>query len=93
MLAGIAEYGYNPAVTTQAIQAYLEAVPFTPVDLVTSSGKSYRVPHPDFINFSPTGRTCFVFRDDGEAYSTLDVLTITEVVPIRRRPATRKKKG
>jgi hypothetical protein len=53
-LAVTAGGGYHATVSKEAIQSYLDVVPFTPIDLVTSSGKSYRVPHPDFINFSPT---------------------------------------
>jgi len=78
--------------TKEAIQAHLEKSPFTPVNLITSSGKSDHVPLLDFLAFSPGGRTCLVFADDGEYYTTLDVLTITEVAPAKRRPAGRKKR-
>ena len=50
--------------TAEAIRTYLEASPFTPVKIITSSGKSYVVPHPDFLTFSPTGRTCLVYAED-----------------------------
>jgi len=78
--------------TVSAIRAYLEASPFTPVNLITSSGKSYLVPHPDFLTFSPTGRTCHVYAADGEYFNTLDALTITEVAPVKRRSAGKKKR-
>jgi hypothetical protein len=78
--------------TVQAIRVYLETSPYTPVNLITSSGRSYLVPHPDFLTFSPTGRTCHVYAADGENYNTLDVLTITEVVPIKRRLTGKKKR-
>ena len=77
--------------TLQALRAHLDSTPFAPLLLVTASGKSYRVKHPDFVTFSPAGRTCNVYRDDGEYFTTLDVLTITEVVPERRGTSRRGK--
>ena len=78
--------------TSEAIRSYLIASPYIPVDLITSSGKSYHVPHPDFLTFSPTGRTCIVYSAIGEFFTTLDVLTITEVAQVKRRPTGKKKR-
>ena len=78
--------------TAEAIRTYLEISPFRPINLVTSSGKSYLVPHPDFLTFSPTGRTCNVYAAGGEFFTMLDVLTITEVAPAKRGAARRRKK-
>jgi hypothetical protein len=78
--------------TAQAIRQYLDASPFRPVNLITSSGKSYLVPHPDFLTFSPTGRTCNVYAADGEYFNILDVLLISEVAPVKRRAAGKKKR-
>ena len=77
--------------TVTAIKAHLDATPFMPFALETASGKSFRVKHPDFVNFSPAGRTCNVYGDDGEYFTTLDVFTITEIVP-EKRPASRRRK-
>jgi hypothetical protein len=77
--------------TADAIRTHQDAVPFTPFHLVTSSGKSYLVPHPDFLTFSPTGRTCLVYAAHGEYASTLDVLTITEIVPVKRASRAKRK--
>ena len=72
--------------TVTAIKAHLDATPFSPFNLVTASGKSYRVKHPDFMTFSPAGRTCNVYGEDGEYFTTLDVFTITELIP--EKPGT-----
>ena len=77
--------------TVTAIKAHLDAAPFQPFALVTASGKNYRVKHPDFVTFSPAGRTCNVYGNDGEYFTTLDVLTITEVVPEKRANSRRRK--
>jgi len=77
--------------TVQALKAHLNTAPFVPLELITASGKSYRVKHPDFVTFSPAGRTCNVYGDDGEYFTTLDVLTVTEVVPEKPRAGRRRK--
>ena len=73
--------------TAQEIRIYMEAAPFIPVNLVTFSGDSYLIPHPDFLTFSPTGRTCLVYAEDGEFFTALNVGTIADVEPVRRRAA------
>ena len=70
--------------TVEAIKAHLDTSPFVPFELITASGKSYTVKHPDFVTFSPTGRTCNVYGDDGEYFTTLDVLAVTELQQARR---------
>jgi hypothetical protein len=68
-------------VTVEAIEAFLHAKPFRPFRLITASGERCTVLHPDFLHFSPRRRTCNVYAADGEFFSTLDVLTITDVQP------------
>jgi hypothetical protein len=68
-------------VTAQAIETFLNAKPFRSFQLVTASGESYTIPHPDFFHFSPTRRTCNVYAADGEFFSTLDMLTLTDIQP------------
>jgi hypothetical protein len=76
-------------VTIQELRAHLEVAPFVPFNIVTASGKSYLVPHPDFLSFSPTGRACNVYAGDGEFFTTLDLLTITAVAPAKMRHGPR----
>jgi hypothetical protein len=77
--------------TVEAIKARLNATPFLPFELVTAAGERYRVKHPDFVTFSPAGRTCNVYWDDGEYYTTLDVFTITEILSVRPGKRTGKR--
>jgi len=78
-------------VTVEGIETFLLAKPFRPFRLVTAFGEFYTVPHPDFLHFSPTRRTCNVYAVNGEFLSTLDVLTITDVQPnVRARRARRR---
>jgi hypothetical protein len=77
--------------TVTAIKAHLTAMPFTPFDVVTASGKSYHVPHPDFLNISPAGRTCIVYAGDGDYFTTVNLVTITELVPKAARKGRSRK--
>jgi hypothetical protein len=79
--------GYDCIVTVQAIEVFLDTRPFRSFQLVTASGETYPVPHPDFLTFSPSRRTCNVYASDGEYFSTLDVLTITDIQPNGRSRA------
>jgi hypothetical protein len=72
---------YDCGVTVQAIEVFLNARPFRSFQLVTASGEAYTVPHPDFLTFSPSRRTCNAYAKDGEYFSTLDILTITDIQP------------
>ena len=76
--------------TIQELRSHLEVAPFVPVNVVTASGKSYLVPHPDFLTFSPTGRSCNVYAGDGEFFTTLDLLNITAVTPAKLRPGPKR---
>jgi hypothetical protein len=77
--------------TVQAIEVFLDARPFRSFQLVTASGESYTVPHPDFLHFSPSRRTCNVYAKDGEYFSTLDILTITDLQPNGRAKPRRRR--
>jgi hypothetical protein len=84
--------GYNKFcfMTVAAIEAFLNKRPFRAFHLVTVSGESYKVPHPEFVTFSPSRRTCNVYGEDGEYFSTLDILTITDIQPDGRSRARRR---
>jgi hypothetical protein len=79
------------AVTVQAIETFLHARPFRAFQLVTGSGEVYTVPHPDFFHFSPSRRTCNVYAKDGEFFSTLDTLMITDIQPNGRVKPRRRR--
>ena len=47
------------------IRQHLEAIPFEPFTIVTSSGRRYLVPSADHANFNPQGTRLVVwFNDD-----------------------------
>ena len=54
----------------------MHAVPFNPFKIHLPGAKKIRVPHPDFIAISPSGRTVQVHGSKDEIY-TVDVFLIT----------------
>jgi hypothetical protein len=53
-------------VTVAAIEAFLNKQPFRAFYLVAALGESHKIPHPEFLTFSPSRRTCNVYAEDGE---------------------------
>jgi hypothetical protein len=78
--------------TVKAIQDFLNAAPFRPFTLVTASGEKYRVPHPDYVTFTPSRRVALVYQDE-ELFNALDVLTITDIQPGGKQPRTKRRRA
>ncbi len=69
---------YCKAAMLTLIKELLEADPFVPFHVVSSSGRTYRVPTHDHASFSPTGKQLVIwFDDDGSV--TLSALHIASV--------------
>jgi hypothetical protein len=64
--------------TIQQLRAVHRATPFRPFTLHMADGRSFSVPHPDFLSMSPTGRTVIVYQQDDD-FSILDMLLLTEI--------------
>ena len=51
-----------------------------PITILTASGQTYEVGHPDFISVAPgSGTSVIVYGKDGVGFSLLDLSTITDV--------------
>lgn len=68
--------------TSEQLRATREAHPFRPFTIHLADGRSYRVPHRDYVSMSPSGRTVIVYQND-EAFSILDRLLVTELAEER----------
>jgi hypothetical protein len=66
------------SMTVQQIRAALRAVPFRPFHIHMADGRSFHIPHPDFLLLTPTGRTAFACQEDDE-FSIVDLLLMTEI--------------
>jgi hypothetical protein len=71
--------------TVEAIQSELHHSPFRPFTLVLADGREIRVPHHDYLTFSPGGATLWVFRTP-EAYTVIDTQSVTAVIPQESKP-------
>ena len=64
--------------TIQQLRAAHRVVPFQPFAVHMADGRSFHVPHPDFLSMSPTGRTVIIYQQDDE-FSILDLLLMTKI--------------
>jgi hypothetical protein len=64
--------------TTDQLHAAHRAVPFRPFTIRMADGRSFHIPHPDFLWIMPPGRTVAAAHEDGVAH-TLDLLLMTEI--------------
>jgi hypothetical protein len=65
-------------VTIQQLRDAHHAVPYRPFVVRMADGRSFEVPHPDFLSMSPSGRTVIIYHGD-EHFSILDLLLMTEI--------------
>ena len=64
--------------TTEQIRTAHRSSPFQPFTIRMADGRSFFIPHPDFLSVSPVGRTVVIYHDDGSA-SIVDLLLMTEI--------------
>jgi hypothetical protein len=64
--------------TVQQLRAAHRATPFQPFTVHMADGRSFHVPHPDFLSMSPTGRTVIIYQDNDE-FNILYLLVMTEI--------------
>jgi hypothetical protein len=65
-------------VTVQQLRGAHHATPFRPFTIHMADGRTFDVPHPDFLSMSPSGRTVIIYHGD-EHFSILDLLLMTEI--------------
>ncbi len=64
--------------TIQQLRAAHRATPFKSFTVHMADGRSFNVPHPDFLFMSPSGRTVIIHQED-EEFNILDLLLMTEI--------------
>jgi len=62
--------------TSEQLRQTREAMPFRPFVIHLADGRSFRVPHRDYMSISPAGRTVIVYGA-GEAFDVLDIMLVT----------------
>ncbi len=65
--------------TSDFLRELIRARPFVPFILHLTDGRTFEVPHPDFISVSVSGRMAHLSttRNNGEGLEHLDILQIT----------------
>ena len=64
--------------TIQQLDTAFRARPFVAFTLLMADGRTYHVPHPEYMARSPTGRTVTVYEADDTA-TILDLLLMTSI--------------
>ncbi len=64
--------------TAEQLRTMRDAHPFRPFTIHLADGRSFSVPHRDFVSQSPGGRTIIVYGAD-ESFSILDLFLVTEL--------------
>jgi hypothetical protein len=64
--------------TAEQLRATREANPFRPFTIHLADGRTFIVPHRDFVSQSPGGRTIIVYGS-GESFSIVDLYLVTEL--------------
>lgn len=65
--------------TSEQLRAVRDATPFLPFVIHLTDGRSFPIPHRDYLSISPHGRVATVYRDDSEAFHYVDVMLITDL--------------
>jgi len=69
--------------TTDVLRALHQAQPFEPFVIHMADGRTFLVPHREFLSYNPAGRIAVVHHLDG-TISLLDLLLMTELrIPAR----------
>jgi hypothetical protein len=74
--------------TIEEVRRLYNARPFRTFTMHLADGRHVSVEHPEFLAFSPRGRTAVVYQPDG-SFDIIDLLLVTDLA-VRRRPKTRR---
>jgi len=66
-----------------------QAQPFRPFAIHTADGRTFSIPHSEFLAYDPEGSTAVAFRTD-HAFSIVDIGLVTELEIL---PRNGRKKG
>jgi hypothetical protein len=76
--------------TADAVREKLEAEPFQPFQMRMPDRRVVAIPHPDFVSLAPTGRIAIVWKGEGERYSTVDLMLVSDLEPLESKSKRRR---
>ena len=68
------------SMTIEQLRRTHQATPFQSFRIRMADGRTFSIPHPDFLSMSPSGRTAVIYQPDDSA-SIVDLLLMTELEP------------
>ena len=77
--------------TADTLRGKLDAEPFEPFQMRMPDGSALRVPHPEFVSLAPSGRIAFIWKGEGERYSTVDLLLVSDLEPMAQNEKRRRR--
>lgn len=69
--------------TTDMLRVVHQAQPFEPFVIHMADGRTFPIPHREFLSYHPASRVAVVFHADG-SLSILDLLLMTELRVVAR---------
>ncbi|MFN2507565.1 MAG: hypothetical protein ABR589_02195 [Chthoniobacterales bacterium] len=84
--------GISGGMTATELRKFWRKSPFVPFDIVVPGRPKLHVPHPDFLNVSPSGRIAKVWLND-EDEAAVDVFLITAVQENARSGRKRRRRS
>ena len=76
----------------EEIRELYQAAPFRPFEVVLANGRQVPVEHPEFMAFSPSGRSLVIFEFDGPLIIDVAMIAALKAYENGRRPTARKRK-
>ena len=73
--------------TIEQLRLTHHASPFRPFTIHLADGRSYDIPHRDFLSYSPHGGRTVIVYGEGDSFSILDLLLVTELAIHASTPA------
>jgi hypothetical protein len=68
--------------TNEQVRALWKAQPFRPFALHVADGRSFHVPHSEFLSLDPRGRIAIVWDQSG-TFNVVDVMLVKDIeVPV-----------
>jgi len=64
--------------TIEELRKVYQAQPFRPFSIHLADGRSFKIPHREFVSHSPKGRTLIVYGE-GDDFDILDLLLVTGI--------------
>ena len=65
--------------TIEQLQKVSLTQPFQPFSIHLADGRSFKIPHRDFISHPPNGRTLVIYCEGDDAFDILDLLLVTGI--------------